>query len=384
MTNSTGLESPLEAIIVGGSLAGLTAALAMARIGIRVTVLDRGANHYVAGSGLWVDADALHDTIGAAYRGPSGTALGVDVAGGRQYALAWAQLHAWLRDLTAVAPQIKLRDGVIVRTVGQDRDTAWASDAEGRRYSGDLVIGADGYRSVTRRAVTGTESPSKFAGYVMWRGLLPEHDAQAAQGHSRLPHMTWEASRGSFVFAYPVPGTQRETSKGDRQAAWGWYDNQHNALLRVHGSISDTEVQHSLRGTELTSAELGGLLTEAAQTWPRSWRSRVLAQMRARNFIGTPIAEYEPEALARGRVVLVGDAAHLASPVSGMGFNQSLRDIRALAAAFAPTGRGNPQVTMALSEYERLRLTEARALVRSGRLFSQEFGQSHRAAESAA
>lgn len=104
MTNSTGLESPLGAIIVGGSLAGLTAALAMARIGIRVTVLDRGANHYVAGSGLWVDADALHDTIGAAYRGPSGTALGVDVAGGRQYALAWAQLHAWLRDLTAVAP----------------------------------------------------------------------------------------------------------------------------------------------------------------------------------------------------------------------------------------------------------------------------------------
>jgi len=75
VTNSTGLESPLEAIIVGGSLAGLTAALAMARIGIRVTVLDRGANHYVAGSGLWVDADALHDTIGAAYRAPRSASM---------------------------------------------------------------------------------------------------------------------------------------------------------------------------------------------------------------------------------------------------------------------------------------------------------------------
>lgn len=384
MNHSFRVESPLEAIIVGGSLAGLTAALAMARIGIRVTVLDRGVSRYVAGSGLWVDVDALHDTIGAAYRGPAGTALGVDVAGGRQYAVAWAQLHSWLRDLTRDVPRIQLRDGVIATTVGQDDQTAWVADTEGHRHTGDLIVGADGYRSITRRAVTGTASSSTFAGYVMWRGLLPERDPRQPQRQSRLPRMTWEASRGSIVFAYPVPGTRREISKGDRQAAWGWYDNQHNALFRAHGSITDTGVQHSLRGSELTSTELDSLVTEAARTWPRAWRSGVLAQMRARDFIGTPIAEYEPEALARGRVALIGDAAHLASPISGMGFNQSLRDIRTLAAALAPATTRSPLVTMALSEYEQLRLAAARALVRGGRLFSEEFGQSYMAAGSAA
>ncbi|WP_136054663.1 hypothetical protein [Microbacterium sp. K24] len=81
--------------------------------------------------------------------------------------------------------------------------------------------------------------------------------------------------------------------------------NRHNAFLQDHHAITCTEVQHSLRATELTDVELKTLLAEAARIWPGAWKARIVARIPARDFIGTPIAEYKPEALAHGRVALI-------------------------------------------------------------------------------
>jgi 2-polyprenyl-6-methoxyphenol hydroxylase-like FAD-dependent oxidoreductase len=79
---------------------------------------------------------------------------------------------------------------------------------------------------------------------------------------------------------------------------------------------------------------------------------------------GTPVAEYRPERLVRGRVALIGDAAHVASPMTGAGFENALLDVATLAAA-VNDGRA-ADAPRALDLYEQERLLAVRRLVSSG------------------
>jgi 2-polyprenyl-6-methoxyphenol hydroxylase-like FAD-dependent oxidoreductase len=86
---------------------------------------------------------------------------------------------------------------------------------------------------------------------------------------------------------------------------------------------------------------------------------------------GTPVAEYLPVSLVRGRVALIGDAAHVASPMTGAGFENALLDVDALAAALdSVTGPGVPA---GLDRYERDRLPPARRLVSSGMAWGRSY-----------
>ncbi|WP_425486311.1 FAD-dependent oxidoreductase [Changpingibacter yushuensis] len=87
----------------------------------------------------------------------------------------------------------------------------------------------------------------------------------------------------------------------------------------------------------------------------------------------TPIAEYVPDRLVRGRTALVGNAAHVPTPMTGSGFAASLDDAASLA-NFLRNARPN-QVSDALVTYERDRLASARSLVRSGQGFSRSFAR---------
>ncbi|MFF2126592.1 FAD-dependent oxidoreductase [Streptomyces olivochromogenes] len=89
--------------------------------------------------------------------------------------------------------------------------------------------------------------------------------------------------------------------------------------------------------------------------------------------IGTPIAEYVPDQLVNGRLALVGDAAHVPTPMTGSGFSASLHDAKAVAAAVAAGVRG-PAMARALREYEKERLRSVRSMVQSGQQFSRSFG----------
>jgi 2-polyprenyl-6-methoxyphenol hydroxylase-like FAD-dependent oxidoreductase len=107
---------------------------------------------------------------------------------------------------------------------------------------------------------------------------------------------------------------------------------------------------------------------------PSPWREAVLETIQRRRVIGTPIAEYVPEQIVRQRVALVGDAAHVPTPMTGIGFAASLDDAEALADALTTT-RAGASVVGALQMYEQRRLDPARRLVRSGQLFSRSFSR---------
>lgn len=86
---------------------------------------------------------------------------------------------------------------------------------------------------------------------------------------------------------------------------------------------------------------------------------------------GTPVVEYLPPRLVRDRVVLVGDAAHVATPMTGAGFQNALLDVAALADGLR--GASGAAVPAALERYDRDRLPLVRELVSSGMAWGRSY-----------
>jgi 2-polyprenyl-6-methoxyphenol hydroxylase-like FAD-dependent oxidoreductase len=113
---------------------------------------------------------------------------------------------------------------------------------------------------------------------------------------------------------------------------------------------------------------------EARRRWPAPWVDAVADCVAREAVIGTPVAEYLPDRLVRGRLALVGDAAHVPTPMTGRGFAASLQDALDLAEVMAG-GMHEPGVVAALRRYEDRRLRAARNLVLNGQQFSRSFAR---------
>ncbi|QBX34168.1 FAD-dependent oxidoreductase [Paracoccus liaowanqingii] len=217
----TGALEGRPATVIGAGIGGLTAALALARRGARVTLLERAPTIAEVGAGIQLSANAVRvfDALGL---GPA-----VDAASLRNRAVQLndAQGRRVLRmDLAAHRPEARfllihrarlidllaraaLDAGVDLR-LGQD--IATPPDLP-------LVIGADGVRSTLRRALNGPETPF-FTGQTAWRALLPE----AADAP---PEAQVFMGPGRHLVSYPLAGGLRNLVAVVERADWqdeGW------------------------------------------------------------------------------------------------------------------------------------------------------------------
>ncbi|MFL6675805.1 MAG: FAD-dependent monooxygenase [Massilia sp.] len=355
-------ETGGSAVIVGASLSGLMTALTLARAGLDVVLLERSADTGRTGAALHVDSGLLQQlTMDPA-------ALKHDVPSGVQ---TWFTVHAHLHAAVAAVPQVRLCLGTWVKAVGQNSDGAWVITSDGQRLSGDIVVGADGHRSIVRRSVWIEKPDADFAGYVIWLGL--------AQESALAPVKSWPQDlaildrKDWLLLGYPLPGRNGGATPGDRQLGWAWYDASRNGLLRERGCVSGNVVHHSLRPGDIPERTYDELEQQARTLWPSPWRQAVLDCVDRRTIIGTPISEYLPDRLVDGRIALVGDAAHVPTPMTGKGFSASLHDALALGAAVRGGIRGHA-APHALQKYEAARLDAARNLVLNGQKFSRSFG----------
>ncbi|WP_345790607.1 FAD-dependent monooxygenase [Agrobacterium pusense] len=253
-----------------------------------------------------------------------------------------------------------------IDSIGQDASVAWAITEDGRRFAGELLIGADGYRSVVRRAVAPERPDARFAGYVIWIGIAREADLDHP---SPWPtRFVYDEANGYILLGSPLPAEDGSMRPGERRLGWAMYDAGRNDLLRRLGAVKGNVVHHTLLSHEIPKETFEGF-GRSTQFWREPWRSAMRDCVKRRAVIGTPIAEYLPDTLINGRLCLVGDAAHVPTPMTANGFSSSLDDALSLGAALAQ----GVEPDQALRSYEADRLPIVRRIVQSGQDFSRRY-----------
>jgi 2-polyprenyl-6-methoxyphenol hydroxylase-like FAD-dependent oxidoreductase len=338
-------------VVVGGSLVGMSAAIALSRLRIGVTVLERSpARAWTGGGGLGVDIGLVQAVTGVDEAPPA--VHGVD-----RDTTAWHLLQGWLED-HALAGGVTVHRGAEVTAVrpGDASRAAVAVTAEGDEYLADLVIAADGARSENRACVVPDDPGARYAGVLLWRALV---DERALPGEVTLPG-AGEPSRELYagpyrLVTYLVPGAAGQTAVGQRRLNLVWYDPEQGDLLRGLGLLAGETVHASLAAEAVPAPVRDRLAAFAAASWPSPWREALALALADGTVYGTPIVHYKPRQLVRGRVALAGDAAHAASPMVGGGFREGLYDVAALAEYMA----GPPasvEIPQALARYQHQRL----------------------------
>jgi 2-polyprenyl-6-methoxyphenol hydroxylase-like FAD-dependent oxidoreductase len=349
------LARPVRCVVVGGSLVGLSAAIAVSRLGAEVTVTEQSPARAVdGGGGLGVDVALLREVTGIDADPP--VLHGIDRDG-----TAWHLLQGWLEEHAARLPGVSVLRGRQVTAVtpgGRDRG-ATVRTAQGDTFAADLVVGADGARSTVRATVDPGRPDGRYAGVLLWRTLVDERAMPPSVTLPAAGEPAREVYAGPYrLVTYPVPGPGGETAVGQRRLNLVWYDPEQSDLLHETGLLDGQTVHGSLAPGALPAPVRRRLADFAAARWPSPWREALAVALEAGTVFGTPIVQYKPARLVAGRVALAGDAAHAASPMVGGGFRQGLYDVRALTGAL--TAATSPdEVPGALARYERARLGAA-------------------------
>lgn len=356
------------AVIIGASLSGLMTGISLAREGINVTILEKAGYEHRTGSGLQVDGGAFDLSKTARL-------LRSLASGGKKSVQLWTAIEARLRGEALSDDNIAIQYNTRVEEVGQDADSAWAITDNGLRISGDILIGADGHRSLVRQEIVPENPDATYAGYIVW--IIDTIDEETLPESIRPSHketgVTMLNGINGFLFGSIVDGEDDPNGLGNRQIGCAWYDNSRTALLKELGCVKDNVVLHSLDGPDIPEETIEHLKRQAKSVWPEPFLSATLHALETRELTGIPIKEYVPHKLVKNRIALIGDAAHVPAPITASGFNESLQDAAVLGKCVAK-GISGPEAIEALEKYESQRLSKVQRMVESGQSFSRSFG----------
>ncbi len=365
----------MKVVVIGASLSGITFALACANRGICTCVLERGHGRHQHGSALGVDSSLLMRVVGN--RLPANREVQpFPVITGYRKAVSWQALHGWLRRAAVQCPEVRFLDGCSVSEVVQSGDFTTVITADGARINAQMVVGADGYQSVVRKAVDPTNPCATYSGYLLWRGLAPEADLPLG---TRWPQnndgVALVTKTGYRLVAYPVAGHDDSLIPGQRLISFAWYDRGRASLLRKQNCVSTTGcVLSSLSSANIPDAMRMELRDLSLQIWPEPWSTAIVDALDRQQMFATPVAEYFPKRLVNGRMVLIGDAAHVASPVTGQGLTAGILDAHLLAKCLSRSTVSDPaEIKQALESFERHRLPAAQSLVQASMAWSRAF-----------
>ncbi|MDQ0727869.1 FAD-dependent monooxygenase [Microbacterium sp. W4I20] len=364
-------RSTLNIAVIGGSLGGLFAAVLLHQAGHTVTVFERSTEGLSRrGAGLVAQQElfevsravGIHvdDSFGVeAYEritlDRSGRVLSRDAT--PQVQLSWDVLYEEFRSRL---PQEGYRLGAAVTAVRTDGEEAVIAFADGAEARFDLVVGADGLRSVVRRAVAPEAHENTYVGYVTWRGLVPELSLPPTSARTLLERFAFFTAPGAHMLGYLVPGSAGETRRGDRRYNWVWYRPLTAAdLAALMSAVGRSAGSVSTAPGELPRTLRDELVRDAHRELPPPFAEAVEAE-------GSPflqaIFDYVPPRMTRGRVALIGDAAAVVRPHTAMGAAKAAGDAMTLAALL-----GEHDVPRALAGFDADRLPIARAIADYGR-----------------
>ena len=334
------MEHPI--LIIGGGIGGLTAAIALREAGFPVAVYERAPEMREVGAAISIMANATRvlkhfGLLEAMLSHGEPLAAGViqpndgkplkppmdiitDVPG--------VLLHrADLQDiLLSAVPHECIHLGKTLTDLKQDTEGVTAIFADGREARGSLVIGSDGLNSTVRRILL-DDGPPIYRGYQCWRGVNPT---------DRLDIVAEVLGKGIRMGLVPM---------GRRGAAW-W--------------LCANENEHEKDGPAVKE-KLLGLLGD--------WHSSV------RDLVGgTPVEAISKNAIydrpakrgwSKGRVLLIGDAAHPTTPNLGQGGGMAIEDAALISRCLAHF----PDHATAFRRFEELRFPRVKKIVDKSRMW---------------
>jgi 2-polyprenyl-6-methoxyphenol hydroxylase-like FAD-dependent oxidoreductase len=337
-----------KAIIVGGSMAGMLAGDMLIRQGWAVDILERTRLGLEArGAGIVPQRSLLAalKRAGVTVRADIGIRITKRVAYDRagtafathhydQYSTSWSLLYNLLRD---AFPAQHFHPGRNVSAIAQDSDGAVAIFDDGTKFEGDLLIGADGMRSMVRRSLFPEIQP-RYAGYLAWRGMLEERHATPEFVENCFSALNFSFPAGEELIGYPVAGPNDTVDVGRRRFNVMWYRpvppgaelrDMFTGTDRVH---YETGIPPSLVRPELVSA----MKEEAHRLLPPVF-ANIIARMEG--MFVQAIYDLQSDLMGRGRVAIIGDAAFVARPHCGAGVSKAADDAASLASALSANNR---------------------------------------------
>jgi 2-polyprenyl-6-methoxyphenol hydroxylase-like FAD-dependent oxidoreductase len=355
--------------IVGGSIAGCAAALALSRVGCEVTVYERSRGELKdRGAGIGIPGPLRQELVSAGYLDaampvcPTRERVWMvrdgEARDGREI---WRQpcpvaMNNWgvlWRTLRAGVPDELYRQGAVIDGVEADGDGASIAFADGSQERFDLVVGADGYRSMVRSLVHPGSRPV-YAGYLAWRGNSEE---------GRLPDLGPMEVGGSFVtVCFPgghglfflIPGFDYRGDRGHRRMNWVIYSAAPEGTCfddpasMPPGSVSD---------------DLGAFLDDLLDEYFPPYWAQVVRLTDAQFSSVQPIYDHTIPTYVSDRAVLIGDAATLTRPHTASGTTKALQDALTLERAC----QEHDCLDEALTAYDHERCAAGNELVELGR-----------------
>jgi 3-hydroxybenzoate 6-monooxygenase len=357
--------SQLPVIVAGGGIGGLAAALALVRQGFEVTVLEQapeigeigagiqlGPNAFHAfdalgvgdkarGRAVYTDYMVMHDALDESQVGKIETGEAFRKRFGNPYAVIHrVDVHLSLLEGAQETGKVQFHTNTRIVSVEQDGDTVTAIDQNGKRWTGQALIGADGGKSVVRQQYV--NDPPRVTGHVVYRAVVEKKDfPENLQWNAAS---LWAGPKCHLVH-YPLRGGEQYnvvvTFHSRQQEEWGVTDG------------SKEEVESYFQGICPKARQLIEL--------PKTWKRWATAD---REPIGTWVF---------GRATILGDAAHPTTQYMAQGACMAMEDAVTLGEALRVN---HNDWTKALALYERSRVARTARIVLSGR----EMGRLYHAA----
>jgi FAD-dependent urate hydroxylase len=340
----------MRAIVVGGGIGGLTAAVALRQAGVETVVYERVTEYKELGTGLHIAINAMRAfrELGLAdevaeragtpiermqflnHRGKLLSEWPVSELSRQLGVPAVGVTRPTLQAVLVDAAGDSLRLGTEVDGFEQDGAGVNVTLADGSEERADLLVGADGIWSRTRTALIG-ESEPRYSGFTTSRAIIDFDESRAPRGMLRQywgPGTVFISYRVADGRLYWVAAT-RIDGDGDREAALD-----KASLLQRYRAFAEPVPQM----LEETPAEL---------------------------IVGVDAKDRAPaERWGEGRVTLLGDAAHPMNPTQGQGACQAIEDAVVLGTSL----REHDDVVAALRAYEQRRIPRSSRFVRQSRL----------------
>jgi 2-polyprenyl-6-methoxyphenol hydroxylase-like FAD-dependent oxidoreductase len=358
-----------RALVIGGSMSGLLAAIMLSRRGWTVEVFERESELAGRGAGIVAQTELiahLHalglDTADLGVVAQTRKLLNVDgsialTVECPQVLTAWERVYRVLRD---AFPPAHYHRGRAFKTFEDTGSSVVARFADGGTEQGDVLIGADGLRSTVRGQCLPDVTPL-YAGYCAWRALLAESAIPPDIHHELFGSMAFCLPPGEQCVFYPVAGRNGDLRPGQRRYNVVWYRPADETTELPWLLTDDSGVTHSVSIPP-------PLIRRDAVTAMRAAAERLLPpQFRAivrliDEPLLQPIYDLESPRLAFGRVAIVGDAAFVARPHVAAGVSKAADDAAALAAALDAA-----DVPSGLRRFEAERLPAGRKIIERAR-----------------